>query len=573
MSGAPELPGFTPASELATAATVSARHGPRGPGVYLFRSSRGEVLYVGKARSLRRRVLDHLHIRAEKDGAIVAESRSVEFVPTQNEREALLLEANLVREYQPKYNTLLKDDRSYPFLGVTLGDPWPRVRFVRRPKRGKGEVLFGPYTSAREARGAQKLLSETFQIRQCVTLPKRPCLYYYLKSCSAPCIGAVDAATYERSVQSAIRVLRGDSAAVRPSVERAMEEAAKEQEFERAAVLRDALRGLDALTERQHVVGPGNRRVDVLALALPRDASVLRVAIGLLEVVDGEVRRAEPQMLAIPPDDVPESGELLRQFLMQWYGPRTELPAQIYIQGPEPAGVEEAHRWLEEERGIRVKFRPRGRWASLARLAERSARAHLDSHVPTAPSRAVLEALQTLLRLPMIPRWIEGIDISIIQGTDAVGSVVVFQNGFPNKEEYRRFRIRGVEGMNDFAMIGEVVRRRFTRRQAEAEKLPDLLLIDGGAGQLASAEAELAQLGLADTVPAIGLAKREEEVYLPDRREPMRPNPTAPPMLLLRAVRDEAHRFAITYHRRRRAIRLRNEVARTARGPWLAPTP
>jgi excinuclease ABC subunit C len=558
------LPGFTPASQLAALESAPFRRGPTGPGVYLFRNARGDVVYVGKALSLRRRVLDHLHVRVEKDGAILAQSSSVEFVPTVSEREALLLEANLVKQYQPPLNTLLKDDRSFPYLGVTLGDAWPRIRFLRRPKRGGGTILFGPYTSAREAREVQKLLSETFQIRQCIVMPKRACLYYHIKTCSAPCIGAVQPEEYDRSVRQALRVLRGDAAGVRPGVERAMEVAARAEEYERAGHLRDALRGLDALAERQHVIGPGPGRADVLSLAFPRDPSVLRVAVGLITVQDGEVSHTEPHLMATPADDLPDAGELLRQFLLQWYGARTEMPSRLYIAGPRPAGVDEAITWLEKERGVRVRFRPTGRWASLARLAERLARSHLDSHGPTAPPKAVLEALSSLLKLPTLPRRIEGIDISLIQGTEAVGSLVVFQNGAPFKDEYRRFKIRNVPGMNDFAMVAEVVRRRYTRRLAEEEILPDLLLIDGGRGQLASAEAELEALHLEERVPAIGLAKREEEVYLPGEAIPLRPNPDSPPMLLLRAVRDEAHRFAITYHRRRRAMRLREEVERAA---------
>lgn len=554
------LPGFQPASQLTAQGAEGFRTGPRGPGVYLFRNARGEVVYVGKALSLRRRVLDHLHVRVEKDGEIVAQSRSVEFVPTVSEREALLLEANLVKQYQPPLNTLLKDDRSFPYLGVTLGEEWPRIRFLRRPRRGNGLVLFGPYTSAHEARQAQKLLSETFQIRQCITMPKRACLYYHIGTCTAPCIGAVDHPTYDRSVREALRVLRGDAAGVRPGVERAMKRAADAQEYERAGLLRDALRGLDALAERQHVVGPGPGRADVIALAFPRDPAVLRVAVGLLAVEDGEVRRTEPHLLATPADDLPDAGELLRQFLLQWYSVRRELPSRLYIAGPRPGGLDEVVGWLEKEKGVKVRFRPTGRWASLGRLAERAARAHLDSQAPSAPPKAVLEALSTLLRLPTLPRRIEGIDISLIQGTDAVGSLVVFRNGVPAKGEYRRFRIKGVPGSNDFAMIAEVVRRRYTRQLAEEEALPDLLLIDGGAGQLAAAESELAALRLDERIPAIGLAKREEEVYRPEEKEPLRANPNSPPMLLLRAVRDEAHRFAIGYHRRRRAIRLHNEL-------------
>jgi len=555
----PELPAFVPASQLAAAEHDGFRPGPDVPGVYLFRSARGEVVYVGKARSLRRRVLDHLRARIEKDGTILAQSASVEFVPTASEREALLLEASLVKQYQPPYNVLLKDDKSYPYLAVTLGEEVPRVILVRRPRRRAGLLLFGPYTSAREARGVEKLLGDLFQLRRCVRLPKQACLYYHLKLCSAPCIGAIDRDAYRQQVGRAVDVLRGKTALVRATVEEEMRRAAGREEFERAAVLRDALDGLGALREHQSVVGRGSGRSDVIALAYPRDPSTLRVAVGLLHVEEGEVRRTEPHLVVVPADDVPEPGEVLRQFLTQYYGGQFELPERIYVAGPRPAGIDATLDELLGYRGVEVQFRPAGRYALLARLAERLARATVDQVVARPAPREVLLALQSLLELPTIPNRIEGIDISIFQGSEAVGSVVVFERGLPKRSEYRRYRIRTVEGTNDFAMVAEVVRRRYLRLLAEEEILPDLLLIDGGAGQLSAALASLSALNLTDRIPALGLAKREEEVYLPDRAEPMRPNPNAAPMLLLRAVRDEAHRFAVTYHRTRRRMRLREE--------------
>jgi excinuclease ABC subunit C len=559
----PELPSFVPASHLAAAEKEGFRRGPDVPGVYLFRSAGGDVVYVGKARSLRRRVLDHLRARIEKDGTILAQSASVEFVPTASEREALLLEASLVKQYQPPYNVLLKDDKSYPYLAVTVGEEVPRVLLVRRPRRRAGLLLFGPYTSAREARGVERLLGDLFQLRRCVRLPKEACLYYHLKLCSAPCIGAVDRDAYRQQIDRAIDVLRGRTALVRPTVEEEMRRAADREEFERAALLRDALEGLGALRERQSVVGRGSSRSDVIALAYPRDPSTLRVAVGVLHVEEGEVRRTEPHLVAVPADDVPEPGEVLRQFFTQYYGGQFELPERIYVAGPRPAGIDATLDELFGYRGIDVQFRPTGRYAALGRLAERLARATVDQVVPRPAPREVLLALQSLLELPTIPNRIEGVDISLFQGAEAVGSLVVFERGLPKRSEYRRYRIRTVEGTNDFAMVAEVVRRRYLRRLAEAEVLPDLLLIDGGAGQLSAAVSSLAALGLADQVPAIGLAKREEEVYLRDRAEPIKPNPNAAPMLLLRAVRDEAHRFAVTYHRTRRRMRLEQEF----RGP------
>jgi excinuclease ABC subunit C len=562
--GTPGAPGFVRASELAAQEEDGFRPGPSSPGVYLFRSAAGEVVYVGKARNLRRRVLDHLRARIEKDGTILARSASVEFVPTTGEREALLLEASLIRQYQPAYNALLKDDRSFPYLALTLDEEFPRLLLVRRPRRRKGLVLFGPYTSAREARGVERLLGDLYRLRRCVRLPKEACLYYHLGVCSAPCIGKIDRDAYRAQIDRATAVLRGESSGLRATVESEMRAAARAQEFERAGLLRDALQGLGALKDRQAVVGPGSARADVVALAYPNDPSTLRVAVGLLRVEDGEVRATEPHLLAVPADDVPDAGELWRQFFTQFYGGRLELPTKIYVAGPRPAGLDTTLDELFGERGVEVQFRPTGRYAALARLAERLARATVDQVVARPAPREVLAALQSLLDLPTIPTRIEGTDISLFQGSEAVGSLVVFERGAPARAEYRRYRIRSVPGTNDFAMIAEVVRRRYLRRLAEEERLPDLLVVDGGAGQLSSAVSSLAALGLADRIPAIGLAKREEEVYLPDRREPLKPNPNSPPMLLLRAVRDEAHRFAVTYHRTRRRMRLREEFERAA---------
>ena len=561
MSDPPEPNGrpFVRASELAAATGEGFRVGPDAPGVYLFRSSQGDVVYVGKSRSLRRRVLDHLRARVEKDGTILAQSASVEFVPTSSEREALLLEASLIKQYQPPNNVLLKDDRSYPYLAVTTGEEFPRILLVRRPRRRAGTLLFGPYTSAKEARSVERLLGDLFRLRRCVRLPNAACLYHHLGVCSAPCIGAITTEAYRQDVDRAVEILRGRVAAVRSLVEGEMREASAKEEFERAGLLRDAL------AERQAIVGRGSGRVDVIAFAYPREPATLRVAIGLLRVEDGEVRATEPHLLAVPADDVPEPGELLRQFLTQYYGGRLELPDRLVLAGARPAGLDPTLDELFGERGVDVQFRPSGRFASLAGLAERLARATVDQVVVRPPPREVLLALQSLLDLPTIPNRIEGTDISIFQGSEAVGSIVVFERGVARRGEYRRFRIRTVPGTNDFAMIAEVVRRRYLRRAAEQEVLPDLLVVDGGAGQLGAALSSLSALGLAERIPAIGLAKREEEVYRADRPEPMRPNPNAAPMLLLRAVRDEAHRFAVTYHRTRRRMRLREEFAEAER--------
>ncbi len=540
---------------------VELPRGPSHPGVYLFKAKDGSVLYIGKARNLRKRVTDHLRLQTEKDGHITSHSTDVEFLPTRNEREALLLEAHLIRQYHPRYNVIFRDDKSYPYLALTEGEEVPRVFFVRRPKREEGMTLFGPYLSAREARSLVRLIAESFQVRRCRTLPKRACLYYHLKTCSAPCIGAISPEEYRRQVDRARLLLKGKVKEVLPGLEQEMLAASKEEEFERAAVLRDAIRGIGDLEARQHVVDLGRERTDAVDIALPTDATSLSAAVGVLRVREGSISGGDPHLLEVPADLGSPTTELLATFLLQYYGDVPDPPKQVLL--PDRIeGLEEALEALGEERGIGFVRAKAGRPKELVTMAGRMARAHLDAHARPAAPDPVLRSLMGLLELPRVPRHIEGVDISLIQGTNAVGSLVVFRNGAPSKDDYRRFRIRTVEGTDDFAMVHEVVLRRFRRLLAEEEKLPDLLLIDGGKGQLDAALSALKELGIEVEVPLASLAKQREEVFLPGRSRPVAADPNSPPLLLLRHVRDESHRFAITYHRRRRKIALREEVAR-----------
>jgi excinuclease ABC subunit C len=546
---------------------------PATPGVYLFRGPKGDVLYVGKSRDLKRRVLDHLHVRTEKDALLTSNYASVEFLPTKNEREALLLEASLVREYQPRYNVLLKDDKSYPYVSMTLGDKFPRVSMVRRPRKQKGQVLFGPYTNAREARSLVKVLAEAFLLRRCRVLPKRACLYYYMGTCSAPCIARIDEEHYRERVENALKVLRGKAGEVVPWVEGEMRKASSRQEFERAAILRDALGALETLKDRQRVIMVGGETMDVVAVATSEEAGSSNVAVGVVKVRNGEVVGAESNLLQAP-EGVPASlEEIISEFLLQHYMNSNELPPVVYFppvvakavtesEGKEPP-LDETIAWLREE-GVESRVAMSGRPRSLLGLAESAAKARLVSGGVRAKGtegpNPVLEELKKLLSLPRAPYRIEGVDISILQGVNAVGSLVVFEGGEPAKSEYRKFRIKGVRGMDDFAMVREVVGRRLRRLKDEGKNLPDLLLIDGGAGQVAAALEATKRLGL-DALPMIGLAKREEEVFQPGKNAPLRLDKNSPPMLLLRHVRDEAHRFALAYHHKRRQMALRGQFS------------
>lgn len=536
---------------------------PSSPGVYIFRDATGSVLYIGKSRNLKRRVLDHLHVRSEKDALIADQYSKVEFVPTHSEREALLLEASLIREYRPRYNVLLKDDRSYPYIQVTTGEKFPRVFIVRRPSRSKAATLFGPYTGAREARNLVHFVEDTFHVRRCRKLPKRACIYYHMGQCPAPCIGAISEADYGALVDRSLMVLRGRGRELVPHLESEMRTAASKEEYERAAVLRDSISAIGNLRERQRVMNLSTDDMDVLAVHLPEDRPNVAV-IGVLKVRDGQVVRAEPHAMSIPEGIAASKGEILSDYLLQNYAQRPDIPGTLYVPAlteDEESDADETMGLLRAERGLTIKPAVTGKPRSLMDLALKAASTHAHSRdIGPGPSES-LSGLKDLLSLPTTPRVIEGVDISILQGKEPVGSLVHFLDGLPDKSEYRRFKIKTVEGTDDFAMIHEVVGRRLRRLRDEGKSLPDLLLIDGGAIQVAKAAEALDELGLKGRVPIVGLAKREEELYLPGVRAPLKPDKNSPPMLLLRRVRDESHRFAVTYHRKRRQMALRKELA------------
>jgi excinuclease ABC subunit C len=533
---------------------------PSSAGVYVFRDGQGRVLYVGKSRRLARRVRDHLRQRDPKDAFLASRAGRLEFFPTRNEREALLLEANLVREHQPRYNVLLKDDKSFPYLRVTTDERFPRLVFTRRPDRRRKGVLFGPYVNAREARRLARLLSESFQLRRCVRLPSKACLYFHLKMCSAPCIGKVDAVQYAHQVESALAVLRGETREALEDLRTEMSRAAERLDYERAAVLRDALEGLRSLRDRQSVVDGSTDRADFIACALPRDGGPRKATVGLLHLRDGRVVGGEPHRLQLPPGGPGTREEVLAAFLSQYYVGRQDLPQEIWTD-VDPRKLQDRIDPLTPPHTVRLRRATTGRPRALWELARRMAEAHLWDRVSGESRREVLPRLMSLLRLPRLPRRIEGIDISLFQGDEAVGSLVSFHNGLPDKSEYRRFRIRTVEGTDDFAMVREVVDRRFRRLLSEEGPRPDLLLIDGGPGQVRSAWKALQDLGI-DDVPVVGLAKKQEQLFWPDRSGPLELDPNDEALLLLRHVRDEAHRFAVSYHRRRREMRLRHEKER-----------
>lgn len=539
-------------------------HLPSRPGVYIMRDKDGRIIYVGKAKVLRSRVRSYFQEGAD-DGrhqfrALVSHVHDLEYIVTDTEVEALILEANLVREHKPRYNINLKDDKKYPFLKITK-EQYPQILVVRNTTKD-GARYFGPYTDVKVMRQNLDMLHRLFPVRTCnAPLPSRRidrvCLEYQMKRCEGACEGLVSPEDYGRTIDSCALFLAGKTKEVLSLVRQRMEEAAVERRFEEAAVYRDRLAGLLGVRERQKVVLPGGGDWDTIAIAREDDE-----ACGLvLEVRQGRLLGKKHYFLGGV--ESASDAEVLAAFVRQFYLAEMAVPAEVHlpyhIDDDERRVIEE---WLSEKAGAAVSVRipQRGEKAGLQRMAEANARLllterslkreRLRDRLPGS-----VEALQKDLRLPGPPRRIEAFDISNTQGSDSVASLVVFYDGKPRKDDYRKFRIASVEGADDFASMREVVARRFRRLLEEERDLPDLVLVDGGAGQLASALAALHGLGLADQ-PIVGLAKKLEEVYLPGVAEPQTLPRSSSSLRLLQAVRDEAHRFAVAYHRTLRQQRL-----------------
>jgi excinuclease ABC subunit C len=531
---------------------------PRAPGVYLFRDARGDVLYVGKARDLRNRVRSYFQSARNlpaKTQALVERLADVEWITTGSEHEAYLLEESLIKSHRPKYNVLLRDDKHYPFLKLTA-HPFPRLVVARR-REDDGALYFGPYPSAGAVRAAERLIRRLFPLRTCTDRKfetvTRPCLLYHIKRCPAPCVGYVDAAAYGRIVDEVNAFLSGRRDEVRRELARRMAEAAEALRFEEAAELRDRLRALEEVLAEQTVVL--RRKVDLDAVGVAREG---RDAVGeVFQVREGQVVGRRRYLFRLPPEA--EDGEILTRLLVAHYQ-REAVPPEILVPTAPPAD-DGARAFLAERRGgpVRLLSPRRGEKRDLLALALRNAAEGLDEvREEAAAHEEALTALASALGLDGPPRRIEGYDISNTQGTLSVAAMVVFREGTPAPSHYRRFNIRTVVGADDFASLREAVARRMRRlssRDASFGERPDLLLIDGGRGQLAAVLAALAETPNPPAVAA--LAKREEAIYVPGVAEPLRLPAWHPGLRLLQRVRDEAHRFANAGHGRRRSQALR----------------
>jgi len=529
---------------------------PDRPGVYLWKNAAGDVLYVGKAKSLRSRVPQYFapdHQDTPERSALAAQIADLETILVPNEAQALLLENNLIKEHQPRFNIRLRDDKSYPRIAVTLGEPFPRVLVVRRIQL-EGARYFGPYTDVGTLRQTLSIIRRLFTVRSCHydlpgDAPDRPCLDYHIERCKAPCVGYQTQADYARMIDDVLLFLEGKTLEVRTRLRERMQQASGELDFERAAQLRDALQWLEQVEKPQTVELVGGGDADAIGLA--RDGDDACGAI--LRIRDGRVIAREHRFLERAGGET--EAEVLAAFLVRFYLPLDARARRVLLPFvPEDLGSLQALapdiEWAVPQRGTNAK---------LVELAEQNARHLLESLLLESfdvEERAAdpVYALGRDLGLARVPRSFVCIDISTNQGKDTVGSLVWFEAGRPKKAEYRRYRIRGPQ-QDDFAAVGEVVTRFLKRRSDEQRPLPDLIVIDGGKGQLGAAVTAAAVVEGAAAVPFASLAKRDEEVYLPDREAPLKLSRRSPSLKLLQRARDEAHRFAVTYSRQRRSRR------------------
>jgi excinuclease ABC subunit C len=549
---------------------------PALPGCYLFYDQRGEVLYVGKAVNLRNRVRSYFNLNtwvaSPKTARLVKEIARIEVVVRGNELEALIQEAELIKKHRPRYNIRLKDDKRYPYLKVTWQDDFPTVVVTRRIERD-GARYYGPYSSAKAVYATRDALRKMFPFLSCDRVitghDTRACLYYDIKLCSGPCIGAINRAEYRANIQRLCDFLEGKSDQVIADVRARMEAAARALQFERAAEYRDQLRALEHVVEKQRVISSAGSDQDVIAFARDEGETCVQV----LFIRGGKLLGQE--YFVLDGAEGEDDQAVLDAFLKRFYDEAAYVPPAVLL----PAQVEEAHiieRWLRQKRGAAVQIRPPQGEAdiSLIELARQNAQEQLailkaQWREDTLRQEAVLRELQEALDLPRPPTRIECYDVSNTQGTAVVGSMVVFVHGVPKKSDYRRFNIREIAGPNDFESLRQMLRRRFQRwRDAQTRSderpapgrrqdlswtiLPDLVLIDGGKGQLSVAVEVLREFDLAHIVPVAALAKQKEEIFLPDREASILLPRDAQAFYLVQRIRDEAHRFGLAGHRRQR---------------------
>jgi excinuclease ABC subunit C len=565
---------------MATSLEAKLKPLPAKPGVYLFRDSDGKILYVGKAKSLRPRVRSYFQQGGDTRagiGGMISRIADLEVVVTGTEVEALHLEQNLVKRHRPPYNVRLRDDKSFPYIAVTVEDDYPRVMFTRERHR-RGVVYFGPYANAKKVRETLDVLNRVFRFRPCEgPKPGRhsgiPCLDFHIDRCFAPCVDYISKEDYGKVIDGVIEFLSGETAPIIADLERRMQEAAAQENFEEAARYRNRLFSVRHLAERQAADKRAVGTVDVIGIAIEGN----RAAVQIFPLRDGKmVDRYGFHLENVEGQDV---ATVLEAFVLEYYGSAPSIPPQIIV--PREAGDTSAlAEFLSERRGSRVEVRAaeRGEKRRLQELAEQNAGLALEADVAKAEQSKLrrieaLEELREVLNLESLPLRIECFDVSNIQEESPVAAMVVFQDGVPKKAHYRKFGMRRIDGQDDYAALAEAVSRRFAHLPTVTHEEydegfatpPNLVVIDGGKGQLSAAIQAMQAYDL-PRVAVISLAKREEEVFVPDRADPIRLERHSLGLQLLQRVRDEAHRFALGFHRQRRDAKAKESIFDTLPG-------
>ena len=535
---------------------------PKLPGIYIMKDHRSEILYIGKAKVLRNRVRSYfqdsrnLHPRTR---IFLDKVDDIKFLTTKTEAEALILESNFIKKHQPKYNVLLKDDKHYPYLRLTTQEKFPRLEVVRRIKKDKA-TYFGPYTMVKEVRETIRLIYKIFPLRQSKdkldgSPLRRPCLNHQMGRCLAPCAGLVSSQDYSEIVQDVSLFLKGKNTTLLKDLKTKMEAASVETRYEEAAVLRDKISAVQTVIDKQKIISTSLEDQDVVAYCSEKDQAMVQVLIIRSGKMLGE------KIFKLKSRKEMEEDETLSSFLKQYYADESILPAEVLL----PHAIEDADliaSWLSEKKGmsVRIEVPVIGKKRDLIRMAEENASfaMRMESDKGEVGTRS-LEELQTALNLKHFPEVIEGFDLSNISGSHAVGSMVVFENALAAKSKYRRYKISTVKGIDDYAMLREVMTRRYSRLLKENAPLPNLILIDGGKGHLNAGHDVLQALNLMDRLDLVCIAKGKfrnnlvtDEVYLPQQKKPVLFHENSPSRFLMQRIRDEAHRFAISYHRKLR---------------------
>lgn len=520
---------------------------PEKPGIYFFKDSQNNVIYIGKARSLKDRVKSYFQATSDsKVRNILSETVDLEFILTDSEIEATFLENNFIRQYQPKFNLKLKDDKSFPYLKLTLHEKFPGIYLTRRVEED-GAKYFGPFSPAHQARKTIHLINKYFGIRGCEeAVPgkrKRPCLEYDLKLCTAPCVRYISETEYRESIANALLFLEGKTEKLLKILKQKMKETATRQEFEQAALWRDSIQTIEQIKEKPKLISVSLEDKDIFGFSRKE----VKVALYVFQMRKGKVIESEGIYLQEKPRT--SNREILFSQLFKFYKEKKDLPEKILLpfEQFDRDKVLENLSFLRKEK-IKILFPQKGKNRKLVELANKNAEILLRKR---SEEISPLREAKEILGLKKIPKRIEGFDVSNIGGEESVASLVVFENGLPHKKDYRKYKIRTVEGPNDVASLQEVIQRRYTRVIQEKKALPDLILVDGGKGQLNAAKKSLERLRLGK-LSLISLAKKEEIIFTPAHKQGLRLERTSPALKLFQNIRDEAHRFAISFHRLRR---------------------